>query len=611
MKSVIALYTIFILCVSTVNALAQEETWKTTTTLIEESRYKDDFKHYDHVNPNAPKGGTLNSATLGTYDSFNPFVIKGTEAAGLNWFGGLLWDTLMEQSIDEPSVSHPLIAAAYKHPSDYSQATYRLNPKAKWHDGKRITPEDVKWSMEILKEHSPNHTRYFENVKEIKVLNETDVLFIFDQKGNRELPHIIGDLPVLPKHWWEGKEFNQSTLEKPLGSGPYKIGEFDVGATIEWELVEDYWARDLPVRKGRYNYKKRIYRYFADENAVWQAFTKGGLADIRSENRAARWAQDYNFPAFKKGDVVRDSFHDPSNYPMQGWIMNQRKSIFKNRKTRKALATVLNFEQMNETLFFGQYKRLNTYFGGGVLSATGMPQGREKEILMEYKGKINDEIFDEEISLPKYESRTDERKHLKAALELLEQDGWERKDDRWIHKDTGEILEFTILGYNPASERIHAPWINSLRKLGINAQYQVVDQSQYIQRVQSFEFDVVSSGSIQSLSPGNEQRGYWSSDAADSPGSNNLYGLKNKVVDELVERIIAAPNREELVALTKALDRILIFEYLAVMQWYLDSERIAWWNKFEMTGKQPTHRAYDPHAWWINQDKEDELTNRY
>ena len=606
MKIVLAVFVIIML---PLNAMATSGEWKTTTSLIDESKYKNNFEHYDHVNPDAPKGGTLNSATLGTYDSFNPFIVKGSPAAGLNWFGGLLWDTLMEQSVDEPSVSHPLIAAAYKHPEDFSQATYRLNENAKWHDGKPITPEDVKWSMEILKEHSPNHTRYFENVTEIKILNKTDVLFIFDQKGNRELPHIIGDLPVLPKHWWENKDFNQSTLEPPLGSGPYKIGKFEAGDMIVWELVDDYWAQNLPTRKGRYNYAKRIYRYFGDENAVWQAFTKGGLADIRTENRAARWAQDYTFPAFKKGDVVRDSFKDTSNYPMTGWVMNQRKNMFKNRKTREALATVLNFEQMNETLFFGQYNRLETYFGGGVLSATGKPMAREKEILMEYKDKIPNEIFTQEFSLPQYNSRQETRKHLKTAFDLLGEAGWIRKDDKWT-KD-GEILEFKILGYNPASERIHAPWINSLRKLGINAEFQIVDQSQYIQRLQNYEFDVVSAGSIQSLSPGNEQRGYWGSQAADAAGSNNLYGLKNKIVDELIERIIAAPDRDELVALTKALDRILLFEHLVVMQWYFDQTRIAWWNKFEKPPTQPSYRGWDPHSWWINTTKEAELNKRY
>ena len=592
-------------------ALAEEGEWQKTTALVSKSRYAEDFSHYDHVNPNAPKGGTLNSATQGTFDSFNPFIVKGTPAAGLNFFGGLLWDTLMEQSVDEPAVSHPLIAQAYRHPADYSQATYRLNPNAKWHDGKRITPQDVKWSMEILKEHSPNHTRYFENVVEIEILNDHDILFIFDQKGNRELPHIIGDLPVLPKHWWENRDFNQSTLDPPLGSGPYKIGKFEAGAMVVWELVEDYWAKTLPPRKGRHNFSKRVYRYFGDENAVWQAFTKGGLADIRAENRASRWANDYNFPAFEKGDVKKGEFKDSTGYPMVGWVMNQRRGIFKDRRTRQALAMALNFEQMNETLFFGQYKRLTTYFGGGELSAFGLPQGREKEILENYKDRLSGEIFTQEFSLPKYENRQDERRHLKTALELLKQAGWVREDDKWVDKENGEILEFEILGYNPSSERLHAPWINILRKLGITASYRVVDQSQYIQRLQNFDFDVVTNGQRQSLSPGNEQRGHWSSEAADSAGANNLYGLKHPVVDELVEKIIAAPNREELVALTKALDRILLFEHLMVMQWYLDSKRVAWWDKFVMPEKKLTWQAYDAASWWIDTDKEAELAKRY
>jgi len=311
-----SLLALSLLAASSAPSFAEGEEWQTSTSLVGTSKYAADFKHYDYVNPQAPKGGTLNSAAVGTYDSFNPFIVKGSSAAGLTFFGGILWDTLMSQSVDEPSVSHPLIAEAFKHPADYSTATYRLNPKARWHDGKPITAEDVKWSMETLKKESPQHVRYFANVSEVKIINDREVQFVFDQKGNRELPHIMGDLPVLPKHWWTGtdkdgkaRDFTRSTLEPPLGSGPYKIGKFKAGSSIEWLRVEDYWAAHTPTRKGRYNFNKRVFRYFGDPNAIWQAFTKGGLQDIRSENRAQKWAKDYNFPAFKAGCVRHWPMH--------------------------------------------------------------------------------------------------------------------------------------------------------------------------------------------------------------------------------------------------------------------------------------------------------------
>lgn len=594
-----------------------EEEFHTSPSLISPSKYPANFTHYDYVNPDAPKGGTYNSAVRGSFDSFNPFIVKGEPAAGLTQFGGVLWDTLMAQSTDEPSVSHPLIAVGYSNPADFSSATYRLNPKARWHDGKPITSADVKFSMELLKKHSPTHVRYFANVKDVQIIDEHNVKFIFDHKGNRELPHIIGDLTVLPKHWWEGndtdgkpRDFTRSSLEVPLGSGPYKIGGFKPGSSITWERVTDYWAADTPTRKGRYNFDTRVYRYFKDTNALWQAFTKGGLEDIRSENRAKKWAKEYIFPAFKSGAVKRTTFEKTSSYPMVGWAMNQRRDKFKDVRVRQALAMALNFERMNEDLFFDQYKRLQTYFGGTELSSKGFPEGRELEILEAYRGQIPDTIFTEKFFQPEYKSRRDDRKHLKVALGLLTEAGWVRKGTKLVNSKSGEQLKFEILGYDPNSERIHAPWINNLRKLGIDVSYRVVDTSQFIQRRRNFDFDVVVIGAVQSLSLGNEQRDYWTSKAADTPGSRNWFGLKNPVVDKLVNQIILAKDRAELVATSNALDRVLLSEHLMVHQWYLDLDRVAWWDKFGRPEKQPTYSGYDPESWWIDPAKEAALKSR-
>lgn len=595
---------------------AEDRVWRTTTSLLGESRYQNGFEHYDHVNPDAPKGGTLNVAALGSYDSFNPFIVQGDAAAGLNYQGGLLWDTLMEKAIDEPSASHPLIAEAYTYPDDYSSATYRLDPRARWHDGKPITAADVKFSMEMMKEHSPQYNRYFANIVEMTIDSEREITFTFDQKGNRELPLIIGDLPVIPKHWWEGtdaegkkRDFNRSTLEPPLGSGPYRIGTFEAGTNLTYERVEDYWAKDTPTRKGRFNFDKRRYVYFTDENAIWQAFQKGGLTDIRAENRAQRWATEYDFPAAKDGLVKREAFPDESTYTMQGWVLNTRRPLFQDRRVRKALTWAFNFERMNKNLFYDQYARTKTYFGGSELSSTGMPEGRELEILEEYRGRIPDEIFTQPFELPVYESRSDDRKHLRTAFDLLQQAGWESQGGKLINKATGQAFEFEILGFSPASERVNAPWINALRKLGIEATFRVVDGAQFQARVNDFDYDVISIPTRQSQSPGNEQREYWSSKAADQKGSRNYMGAKDPVIDELVERIVFAKDRAELVAVTRALDRLLLFQYYTVPQWHLSLARIAWWDKFGIPRPQPTYVGADIESWWIVPEKAAALGN--
>ncbi|MEL7274555.1 MAG: extracellular solute-binding protein [Pseudomonadota bacterium] len=593
---------------------AEEPVFNTTVSLIGKSKYDGGFEHYDHVNPNAPKGGRLNQAVQGTFDSFNPFIVQGTPAAGLNYQGGLLFDTLMEKGVDEPSVSHPLIALGFSHPADYSTATYKLDPRATWHDGEPIQADDVKWSLEQMKEHSPQFNRYFSDVTEARIDSPTQITFVFAEKNNRELPLIMGDLPVLPKHWWEGKnadgearDFTKPTLERPLGSGPYKIGAFAAGSTITWERVEDYWAADTPTRKGRYNFDERRYTYFKDPNAIWEAFKKGGLEDVRTENRAEFWARRYTFPAVERGEVKRETFPETSGHGMQGFFLNTRRPQFSDRRVRKALTWAMNFEDMNKNLFFDQYTRISSYFGGTELQSTGLPTGRELEILKEYEADLPPEIFTEPFELPVYEDRRSERQHLKTAFDLLKEAGWERKGNQLVNAE-GEPFKLEILGANPASEKVNAPWINSLRRLGIDASFRVVDVSQLIQRANNFNYDVISSVIRQSQSPGNEQREYWSSDAADRPGSRNYFGAKEKTIDALIERIIYAKDRAELVATTRALDRVLLFNYYTVPQWYLDKARVAYWDKFGIPTPQPTYVGVDLESWWIDPEKAKALT---
>lgn len=604
------------LTLNVTTAQADDRVWRTSTSLIGKSKYEGGFTHYEHANPDAPKGGTFNSMALGTYDSFNPFIVQGSVVAGVNYQGGLLWDLMMAKSIDEPSASHPLIAEAFTYPDDYSSATYRLDKRARWHDGKPITPEDVKWSMETLKEHSPQYNRYFGDVEEIRIDGPYEITFIFSQKNNRELPLIIGDLPVLPKHWWEGtdaegnqRDFTKPTLEPPLGSGPYKIGKFEAGSDITYVRVDDYWAKDTPTRKGRYNFDERRYTYFKDQNAMWEAFKKGGFGDIRVENRAEYWARRYNFPAVEAGDVKKTEIDDSSGYPMQGWVLNTRLPKFQDRRVRKALTWAMNFEQMNKNLFFEQYTRTMSYFGGTELQSRGLPAGRELDILNEYKDKLPAEVFTNEFVLPIYATRGDERKFLKVAFDLLQEAGWKRDGSKLVDAN-GEQFSLEILGYSPTSEKVNAPWLKSLQRLGIDATFRIVDTSQYVARVNEFDFEVASLVTMQSQSPGNEQREYWSTQAADQSGSRNYMGAKDEVLDALIERIVYAKDRDELVATTNALDRVLLFNYYTVPQWYLNKDRVAYWDKFGRPPTQP-YRGLDAESWWIDAEKEAALKAKY
>ncbi len=606
------------LAAGAVPALAADDEWLTTSSLIHPERSDETFERYDHVNPDAPKGGTLNSAAFGTFDSFNPFIVRGNPAAGLTEFGGLLWDTLMQQSVAEASTSHPLIAEAYKHPDDYSSATYRIDPDARWHDGEPITAEDVIWSLEVLKTNSPLHNRYFANVTEAVAINDHEVEFRFDQSGNRELPHIMGDLPVLPKHWWEGTDANgntrdisQPTLEPPLGSGAYEIESFEPGSRIVWKRVEDYWAADKAVNVGRNNFDRRRYTYFLDDNAEFLAFQKGGIEDIRREVSTRRWSTAYDFPAVQAGDVIKREFVSGSIEAMQAFVPNMRQPRFQDRRVRKALTLAYNFEDQNRTHFFGLNERFGSYFEKSELAASGLPEGRELEILEEFRDQLPPELFSEEFTLPVYGDRGAERTYLREAVNLFREAGWEIRDGRMVNVETGEQFSIEFLGASPTSEIIAGGLIANLRRIGIDATLRIVDTSQYIQRYQAFDFDMVTGRFGQSMSPGNEQRDFWTTEAADIPGSRNAAGIKDPVVDALVDKIIFAEDRDELVAATRALDRVLLWNYYMIPQYFQPTLRMAYWDKFGIPEEQPDYLGIDPDSWWIDPEKAAELERNY
>ena len=605
----------FASCLTTAHA----DEWLTTSSLIGSSKYGSTFEHYDYVDPDAPKGGTLNSTASGTFDSFNPYIVQGTPAAGLAGFGGgLLYDTLMEQSTDEPSTSHPLLADAYKHPDDFSSATYRIDPRARWHDGKPVTVDDVVWTFNALKANSPQYNKYYANVTEAVALSDREVEFRFDQKGNRELPHILGDLPVLPKHWWEGtdasgkkRDITRQTLEPPLGSGPYRIAGFKPGSEIVWERVKDYWGATVPVKVGRENFDRRKYTYFQDDNAEWQAFTKGGFEDIRRENRSQRWAIGYDFPAFKSGDVIKSEFPTTSGEPMQGFVLNLRRPQFQDRRVRQALTYAFDFESMNRTLFYGSYARTDSYFEGGDLASSGLPQGKELAILEPFRDKLPPEVFTQEFKLPVFDKPQAVRENLRQASKLFAGAGWVSRGGKLVNEKTGEQFRIEFLGNDPTDERVTAPFMDNLRRLGIDATLRVVDTSQYVNRFRNFDYDSVTAVLAQSQSPGNEQRDFFSSVAADTPGSRNLAGIKDPVVDALVDRVIFATDRDDLLAATHALDRVLLWNFYVVPQWHLPEVWIAHWNKFGMPEKQPSYSGVDTESWWIDPAKESALAAKY
>ncbi len=605
-----------LLAASLLSASADE--WRTSSSLGAPSRYGEAFTRYDHVNPNAPKGGTLNSVATGTYDSFNPYIVQGAPAAGFAEFGGgLLYETLMEQSLDEPSVSHPMIAEAFKYPDDFSSATYRLDPHARWHDGTPITVDDVIWSFNKLKANSPRYNRYYANVTEAVAVGDREVEFRFDQKGNRELPKILGDLVVLPRHWWEGTDNNgkkrdvtRPTLEPPLGSGSYKIESFRPGSEIIWARVPDHWSANLGVNVGRNNVDRKRYTYIRDDNAAWQAFTKGGYQDVRAENSSRRWMTEYNFPAVKSGAVLKKEFPSTAGVFMQGFALNLRRPQFQDRRVRQALTLAFDFESMNRTLFFGQNTRTSSFFVGSELASSGLPTGKELEILEPFRDQLPPELFTQEFKLPVYDTPQSERQYLRQAVGLFAEAGWKISNGRMLN-DKGEQFKIEFLGSGPTDEVIASSFINTLRKIGIDASLRMVDTSQYINRVNNFDFDADTTVLNQSTSPGNEQRDYWSSKAADTPGSRNLMGIKNPVVDALVERIIFATDREDLVAATHALDRVLLWNYYMIPQWHRPKQWIAYWNKFGMPEKQPEYTGADIDSWWVDPEKEKALATNY
>lgn len=562
-----------------------------------ELKYPEGFSHFDYVNPEAPKGGSLKLSVVSNgFDSFNPFVIRGVAAAGVSTY---VYDTLMESSSDEPFSEYGLIAESVEFPEDRRYVIFNLREEAKFQDGTPITAKDVEFSHRILTtEGHPFYRNYYADVRKVTIENSHRIRFDFGETDNRELPLILGQMPILPAHYWEEREFGRNGLDVPVGSGPYRIGSFDAGRSVTYELVEDYWAKDLPVRVGRFNFQRIQYEYYNDDTVALEAF-KAGNFDFRQETSAKNWATAYTGRRFEDGRIVREAIPHQRPSGMQGFVFNTRKPVFSNPKVRQALAYGFDFQWANRNLFFDQYTRTNSYFENSELASSGLPEGPELDILERFRDQLNPEVFTREYTPPDTSDSRSMRDNLRAAMELLNEAGYSIRGGKMVHEETGKQLSFEVLLFQKSFERVVLPFTRNLERLGIDVTVRLVDSNQYIQRVRSFDFDMITQVLPQSDSPGNEQREYWHSSTAEVSGSRNFMGVNDPVVDQLVDMVIQAPDREQLVHRVRALDRVLLHSHYVIPHWHLTKDRVAYWNHLQRPEVTPKN-GIDLNNWWIN-----------
>jgi microcin C transport system substrate-binding protein len=564
-------------------------------SLFGDLKYGPDFTHFDYVNPDAPKGGTVRFSAIGTFDTLNPYTLKGVPAAGLS----RLFDTLMARAEDEPASEYGLVAESADVPHDRTWVQYNLRKEARFTDGTPITPEDVIWTFDTLKAQGhPRFRLYYADVLKAEKVGDRSVKFSFRSGENRELPTIVGEMPVLSKKYWEGRDFAKTTLDKPLGSGPYQIDSFESGRSITYRRVADYWGKDIPVNRGHGNFDLIRYDYYRDGSVALEAF-KAGQYDIRLENSAKNWATGYDSPALRDELFKKDSIPNKLPTGMQGFGYNTRRPFFQDRRVREALDYLFDFEWANKNLFYGAYERTESYFSNSELASSGLPSADELKILEKYKGEIPDDVFTTAYEAPKTDGTGNIRDNLRKALQLLKEAGWSVKNEKLVNEKTGEPLAFEFVLDQPEFERIVLPFIQNLTRIGIAAHLRTIDPAQYENRMKTFDYDMTVVLFGESLSPGNEQRDFWGSAAAEENGSQNLMGVRSKAVDELVDLVINAPDRGSLVPRVHALDRVLLHSHYVIPSWHLGSFRIASWDKFSRPKTNPPY-GLDLDAWWID-----------
>ena len=570
-----------------------------------EPKYPDSFQYVDYANPDAPKGGKIILSSTGSYDSFNPFILKGTAAAGI----GNLYETLTTGSSDEAFTEYGLIAKTIEWPDDRSWVAFTIREEAVWHDGKKISPEDVIWTFNTLMEKGhPFYKYYYGDVVEVIQENDNKVRFNFKGNTNLELPLIVGQLPVLPKHYWTNKNFEETSMDIPIGSGPYKIKNFDAGRTITYELDSDYWGKNIPIKKGTENFGVIQYEYYKDRSIEREAFKSGDI-DLFSENTSKDWATSYDTPAVQNGLIKKELIEHQNPQGMQGFAFNTRKEIFEDKRVREALSYAFDFEWTNKNLFYNAYKRTNSFFENSELASSGVPLGGELDLLNDYRELLPQKLFQEEYNPPKTDGSGFMRKELQEATKLLQDAGWELQEGKLINKKSGSKFEFELLLVSPAFERIVLPFKDNLAKLGIDVSVRTIDSAQYQNRLDGFDFDMIVSTFSQSLSPGNEQRNFWGSDAAKTNGSRNIIGISNEVIDSLIEKVISAKDREDLIMTTRALDRVLLWNHYVIPQWHISAYRTLYWDIFDKPSVRPKY-SLGTNTWWVDADKASTIDQR-
>lgn len=584
-------------------AVEEAELAPLTTTshgisLYGDLKYGPDFTHFDYVNPDAPKGGTLIQSSIVAFDTLNPFTLKGTSAAGL----GLIYDSLMVASSDEPYAMYGLIARSIEVPDDRSFAIFHLDPRARFQDGSEITAEDVVFSYEVLVEKgSPVYRQYFSQIEGAEAIDDLTVKFTFKPGNNRETPMTAAGISIMPKKFWDGKDFSKTTFEIPVGSGAYRIASIEAGRRITYERVKDYWAEDLPVNRGQNNFDIIRYDTYLDPEVQRQAFLAGEYM-VRSEHSSRDWSTAYNTPAVERGDIQKEFLPDNLPVGMQAYVMNNRLPLFADWRVRKALQYGFDFQWLNRAMFYGAYKRTDSYFVNSELASSGIPTGDELALLEPYRDQLPPELFTQPFRLPNFDEPDGRRKALRESMTLLNEAGWELRDKILVNKETGEPFRFELIIRQPGLEKIALVFKARLKQLGVEMDIRLIDTGQWVNRIQAFDFDVTTFWWTQALTPGNEQRVFWSSEAADQPGSRNFAGIKNPVVDAMVDKVATADSWHELVTATHALDRVLLWGYYVIPQYYLGGDRLAWWNIFGRPDTVPL-KGESVMRWWIDPQK--------
>ena len=573
-------------------------------------QYPPDFKHYDYVNPDAPKGGTIHRNMSGSFDSLNPFIVKGQWSAAAYY----TYDSLLADCFDEPSARYGLLAESVEYPKDLSWVIFNIRPEARWHDGQPITADDVIFTFNTLVKHGkPLYRYYYANVKSVEALNPHRVKFTFSETGNMELPTIIGQMEILPKHYWEGKDFEATTLEPPLGSGPYKITRVDPGRSVTIERVPDYWGKDLPVNVGRHNFGTIVFDYYRDDSVAFEAF-KAGKVDYRAET-VRNWATGYDFPAAKAGLVKKLELPKNDDAGLYAFAINTRLEKFSDPRVREALAYAWDFQWVNKNLYYGAYVQSRSYFKDSEMAAKGLPSAAELKLLEPYRDQLPPRVFTEEYNPPKTDGSGNIRANLRVAFRLLKQAGWEIRDNKLTNVNTGEVFSVSLFYVQSEDEKLYGAFARGLNSLGIQTSLQQVDASEAIRRLDSRDFDIFATQRYfsQSFSPGNEQREYFGSAAADVDGSFNITGVKNPVVDALIEKIIFARSEADMDTAARAMDRVLQWNFYTIPLFHSAIHRIGIWDRIGRPERMAKYAlgfnyiySFDD-TWWVDPVKDKAL----